>query len=209
MNNVKEYILSKIYKNLNKMLIVIIIILMLSLVIEIILIKNQKDSVKNQKSITKVVEKKLINKIIERKVELEDDISAGFVETVKEEEYIVKKGDSLYSIAKAMGLSEEVLKYNNPELNKKTYIGQKLKVFNGNYIEYTVQEGDVILSIANKFNAKVTDILRINSLQSSDLKNGMILIIKEPDLETYNDKIAQEKINSGNLSKLPHSKNSK
>lgn len=209
MNNIKEYIFSKIFKNLNKMLIVIIIILMLSLVIQIILIKNQKDSVKNQNSITKVVEKKLINKIIERKVELEDDISAGFVETVKEEEYIVKKGDSLYSIAKAMSVNENVLEYNNPELNKKFYVGQKLKVFNGNYIEYIVQEGDVILSIADKFNTKVTDILRINSLQSSDLENGMILIIKEPDLDTYNDKIAQEKLNSGNLSKFPRSKNSK
>ncbi len=209
MNNIKEYIFSKIFKNLNKMLIVIIIILMLSLVIQIILIKNQKNSVKNQKSITKVVEKKLINKIIERKVELEDDISAGFVETVKEEEYIVKKGDSLYSIAKAMSVNENVLEYNNPELNKKFYVGQKLKVFNGNYIEYRVQEGDVILSIADKFNTKVTDILRINSLQSSDLENGMLLIIKEPDLDTYNNKIAQEKINSGNLSKFPRSKNSK
>ena len=117
--------------------------------------------------------------------------------------YKIVKGDSIYSIAKKFSIREDVLKYNNPDLNKTLKIGQELKIYNGDYIEYKIGKGDTILAIANKFGVKVTDILRINSLQTSEIKPGNIIILKNPDLESYNDKIAQAKIDSGKLSKLP------
>lgn len=189
MYNLKEYILFYFLRNYSKILYFILIFLTLFLTVQIGLIKNQKKYIKN---------KKVINKIVEEK----EDMFSGVIEEVKKKEYIVKRGDSIYLIAKTTEISEKILKYNNPELDKKFYIGQKLKVFNGNYIEYEVQEGEELLSIVNKFRIKATDVLRINKLQSNELKSGMKLIIKEPDLESYNDKIAQEKIYSEKLKKI-------
>lgn len=189
MYNLKEYILFYFLRNYSKILYFILIFLTLFLTVQIGLIKNQKKYIKN---------KKVINKIVEEK----ENMFSGVIEEVKKKEYIVKRGDSIYLIAKKTEISEKILKYNNPELDKKFYIGQKLKVFNGNYIEYEVQEGEELLSIVNKFRIKATDVLRINKLQSNELKSGMKLIIKEPDLESYNDKIAQEKIYSEKLKKV-------
>lgn len=141
--------------------------------------------------------------LFEKEYDLKDEISSGFVEKVTMQTYKITKGDSIYSIAKKFEISEEILKYNNPDLNKTLKIGQELKIYSGDYIEYKIGKGDTILSIANKFGVKVTDILRINSLQTSEIKPGDIIILKNPDLESYNDKIAQAKIDSGKLSKLP------
>jgi murein DD-endopeptidase MepM/ murein hydrolase activator NlpD len=141
--------------------------------------------------------------LFEKEYDLKDEILGGFVEQVTMQTYKIVKGDSIYSIAKKFSIREDVLKYNNPDLNKTLKIGQELKIYNGDYIEYKIGKGDTILAIANKFGVKVTDILRINSLQTSEIKPGNLIILKNPDLESYNDKIAQAKIDSGKLSKLP------
>lgn len=141
--------------------------------------------------------------VYEKDYNLKEDILEGFVEQVTLQKYKIVKGDSIYSIAKKFNVSENVLKFNNPDLQKTLKIGQELTIYNGDYIDYKVQKGDTILAIANKFGVKVTDILRLNSLESSDIKPGQSIILKNPDLETYNDRIADSKIKNDKIAKLP------
>ncbi len=104
----------------------------------------------------------------------------------EEETYIVKKGDSLYKIAKKYGLTvSELMSYNNLK-NTSLSIGQVLripnkKVNNGNISSetYIVQSGDSLYKIAQKFNTTVDKLKQLNNLTSNLLNIGQILIVKE------------------------------
>ena len=79
--------------------------------------------------------------------------------------YIVKKGDSLYSIAKSYDTTvDELIKLNNLKSNSLS-VGQQLKLpINGNVSdgEYVVVAGDSLYSIAKKFNISVDELVNDN-----------------------------------------------
>ena len=94
--------------------------------------------------------------------------------------YIVKKNDTLYSIARNYNTTvDEIKKINNLTSNIIS-IGQVLKIPNNNenqYINYTVVKGDTLYGIAKKYNTTVDEIKRINNLTSNILQIGQILKI--------------------------------
>ena len=93
--------------------------------------------------------------------------------------YIVKKGDSLYSIAKKYNTSvSAIMKLNNLTVNNLS-IGQMLKIpiSGSNTITYTVVSGDSLYSIARKYNTTVDSIKSKNNLTTNTLKIGQKLII--------------------------------
>lgn len=97
--------------------------------------------------------------------------------------YIVKSGDTLYSIASKYGISVNTLKnYNNLTTNVLS-IGQKLNIPatseqpSSNYLDYVVKKGDSLYSVASKYNTSVSDIMKINNLNTSLLNIGMVLKI--------------------------------
>ncbi len=95
--------------------------------------------------------------------------------------YIVKKGDSLYSIAGKFNTTvDKIKKLNNLKSNNLS-IGQKLTIpviETGNSEEtYIVQKGDNLYSIASKFNTTVDNLKKINNLTSNNLSIGQILKI--------------------------------
>lgn len=97
--------------------------------------------------------------------------------------YIVKKGDTLYDIAKEYKTTvSELKKLNNLNTDKLT-INQQLKI-PGNKtldeINYTVKKGDNLYTIANKYDTTVNEIKKINNLSSNVLKIGQVL--KLPNL---------------------------
>lgn len=112
--------------------------------------------------------------------------------------YIVKSGDSLYSIAKKYGISvDDLIKINNLKSNVLS-IGQHLKIpyrsdniisigsscygegYNEpTYITYVVKSGDNLYTIAKKYNVSVDSIKKLNNLTSNNLSIGQILKIKE------------------------------
>ncbi|MBQ9018848.1 MAG: LysM peptidoglycan-binding domain-containing protein [Bacilli bacterium] len=91
--------------------------------------------------------------------------------------YIVKKGDSLYAIAKKFNISvSEIIKVNNLTTNNLS-IGQVLKIPSNSDNTYTVVKGDSLYSIAKKFNTTVDSIKSKNNLTSNNLSVGQILKI--------------------------------
>ena len=94
--------------------------------------------------------------------------------------YIVKKGDSLWSIAKKYGLSVDELKNLNNLNNNMLSVGQILKISgepsNNNDI-YIVKKGDSLYSIASRFGISVSDLRNYNNLTSNNLSVGQQLYI--------------------------------
>lgn len=108
------------------------------------------------------------------------------------EVYIVKKGDSLWSIARAYNTTvDELKKLNNLSTNLLS-VGQILKIPVKSEIEnyniYTVVKGDTLYKIANQFGVTVNDIITANNLKSNTLQIGQKLsipILKQENIEYY------------------------
>jgi len=104
------------------------------------------------------------------------------------DEYVVQKGDSLWSISKKFGISVDELKqFNNLKTNTIS-INQILKIPSSGYNLkdqnlYTVAKGDSLWSISKKYNTTVNDLKNINNLSSNVLSIGQLL--KIPSKRTY------------------------
>ena len=108
--------------------------------------------------------------------------------------YIVKNGDSLWSIASKNDTTVDNIKRLNNLTNNTLQIGQILKLNNEENEDnlkdkniYTVKKGDSLWLIANKNGVSVDDIKNANNLTSNTLQIGQILII--PDKKTSTKEI--------------------
>lgn len=100
--------------------------------------------------------------------------------------YVVKKGDSLWLIAKNYNTSVDDIKRLNNLSSNTLSIGQKLKIPNAitsNEITYTVKKGDSLWLIANRYDTTVNAIKDKNGLTSNNLSIGQIL--KIPSTTNY------------------------
>lgn len=111
-----------------------------------------------------------------------------YVPTSKGDYYTVKKGDSLYSIARLYDVSVEDLKTLNKLVSNVLSIGQVLRipdiVEKSDTSVYYVKKGDTLYGIAKSYGVSVEDIKRLNSLSSNSLSIGQELLI--PGLSSEN-----------------------
>ena len=93
--------------------------------------------------------------------------------------YIVKSGDTLYSIAKSNGVTVESIKLlNNLHTNLLT-VNQVLNIpTNTNNSVYIVKKGDTLYSIAKMFNISLNDLKTLNKLNTDLIDVGDVLYIK-------------------------------
>jgi len=93
--------------------------------------------------------------------------------------YSVKKGDSLYQIAKTYGITVNELKELNNLSSNLLSIGQILKVPQSTeeYSLYSVKKGDSLYQIAKKYNLTVNELKNINGLSNNLLSIGQVLKI--------------------------------
>ncbi|QER42489.1 LysM peptidoglycan-binding domain-containing protein [Thermodesulfobacterium sp. TA1] len=120
--------------------------------------------------------------------------------------YTVKKGDTLFSIAKKFGLSVEELKQTNHLKSNNLKPGQILKIvvsqppskvrnlttkapsikqnLNSEPLIYVVQKGDTLFSIAKRFGVSVEELKNLNQLSENSLKVGQTLKIGNPSETT-------------------------
>ena len=163
------------------------------------------------------------NKIIELNYLKSPNLSIGQVLRIpemytKEEDmimpefinYVIKKGDTIYSIAKANNVSvDTILKDNNLEANNLT-IGKTIKIRvpsdgigaveecfgdsfiptnkdTSNYITYTVKKGDSLYKIASRYNTSVSNIMKLNNLTTNNLSIGETLKIPSSNNTNQNN----------------------
>lgn len=95
----------------------------------------------------------------------------------EENVYIVKKGDTLYSVAMANNTTVDELKKANNLTSNILSTGQLLKIPSALLPEstYIVKKGDSLYSIANKYNTTIDELKRINNLTSNILSIGQVL----------------------------------
>ncbi len=98
--------------------------------------------------------------------------------------YTVVRGDSLWSIAKQFGLTVDELKRANNLTSNTLSVGQVLVIPVSGTVEvpssptvYTVQSGDSLWSIANRFGTTVDALKSLNNLSSNLLQIGQQLLI--------------------------------
>lgn len=97
--------------------------------------------------------------------------------------YYVKKGDSLYKIAKLYGISVDDIKKLNNLTSDNLSIGQEILIPSVSNT-YTVVKGDSLYKIANLYGISVDDLKNKNNLTSNILSIGQVLIIPD-DLKSY------------------------
>ena len=112
--------------------------------------------------------------------------------------YRVKKGDTLYSIARNYNISVSDIKTLNNLTTNNLSIGQILKLPTNNnsnnnenttdeYQTYTIKKGDNLYQIARTFNTTVDEIKTLNNLTSNTLTIGNTLKIPRSKEQTSTD----------------------
>ncbi len=122
-------------------------------------------------------------------------------EVRKEIIHIVKKGDSLYKIARKYGVSiDEILHLNNiPDRNVPLRIGERLVIQKGDKgkITYIVKAGDTLSEIARRYGVSVSELRDWNSLKGDLIRVGQRLVIYRVGKRKAGEKIVVHRIKAG------------
>jgi len=127
-------------------------------------------------------------------------IPSKFVSEDETEIYTVKSGDNLYSIANKYNTTVDELKKLNNLTTNTLNVGQLLKIPSAVSTPdtYTVQSGDSLYSIANKFSTTIDEIKSLNNLTTNTLSIGQVLKIpKTINLPDQEETIIQYQVVSG------------
>ena len=111
--------------------------------------------------------------------------------------YIVKSGDTLWSIARNNGLTVDQIKQANNLVSNSLSIGQQLllpknEIINEEDNIYIVKSGDTLYKIANKYNLTVDELKNINNLTSNNLSIGQKLNVKKVSFPTETTYVVQK-----------------
>lgn len=126
-----------------------------------------------------VNELKELNNLTSNLLSIGQQLKVGESANIPADTYIVKSGDSLYSIAKKFNISVDDLKRANNKTSNLLSIGERLIISTGNinYITHIVVPGDTLYGIARKYNTTVNAIREANNLNNTMLSIGMNLKI--------------------------------
>jgi len=103
--------------------------------------------------------------------------------------YTIQPGDTLSSIARLYQVSvESIVELNNIQNPNLVYPGKKLLLpenavdpFGNGVVNYTVQRGDTLYSIARRFGTTIAELVRINNIQNPSLiRVGQEFVIPLP-----------------------------
>lgn len=104
--------------------------------------------------------------------------------------YEVKRGDTLYSISNKYSVSVDAIRSLNNLSNNNLSVGTLLKIpidVNpgvGDYSTYIVKSGDTLYGISKLFNMSISELKRINDLDSDSLYIGQVLRVEDNNIDT-------------------------
>jgi murein DD-endopeptidase MepM/ murein hydrolase activator NlpD len=97
--------------------------------------------------------------------------------------YEVKKGDTLGTVAKLFGVSQNTIVWANDLKSKTISPGDVLVILPMTGIKHTVKKGDTIASVARKYKADVEDIAKFNGVaEDAKLTVGTTILVPEGEL---------------------------
>ena len=149
------------------------------------------------------------NKYAEAVVKAVAEYSNVPYDQIIENVYIVKSGDSLWSIAKKFNISVTQLKNLNNLTSNTLKIGQQLKVSEITQPlkenQYVVKSGDNLYDIARNYGVTVDDIKNANNLTTNSLSIGQILTIPISEIKNVEDYITYTVKEGDNLYSIANS----
>ncbi len=110
--------------------------------------------------------------------------------------HVVKKGDTLTTVAKKYSMSPERLKEINGLSSNKLKVGQQLLIKSSKPEIHTVKKGDTLWSISVKYGISPDELREINGLEGNSLKLGQRLLLARSNQE-------QEDVTQSAASTLP------
>ena len=140
---------------------------------------------------TSVSEIKNLNELTSNTIYVGQTIKLPTNESEVSTVHTVERGDYLYKIGEKYGVDyHDIIKWNDLKTNY-LYVGQKLVVSsnatsdsNESQSSYTVQSGDYLGKIANKFDTTVSSIMKLNNLNSTIIHPGQVLKVNGEAVET-------------------------
>ena len=125
------------------------------------------------------------NYLLNNVEKLGKSIANGIYNYIKKENiYVVKLGDTLFSIANKFNVTVQAIKNINNLSSNILNVGQELVIpkeetpsTSGEFINYTVKAGDSLYKIAKEYNTTVNAIMNVNNLTSNALQINQVLKI--------------------------------
>ena len=130
--------------------------------------------------------------------------------------YVVAKGDNLTAIAKKNNVTVQNIKEWNNLIDTNVKVGTQLIISGESIveakeesiskgeqknIEHTVGKGEYLGTIARKYNTTVNDLLELNSLSDTNIKEGDKLIVGKEEIASIADKKAKKNDYAANQKK--------
>ena len=108
---------------------------------------------------------------------------------VKETVHIVKKGDTLKSVAKKYGVTVNELRSVNNLKKGKLKVGQQIAIRNKSNEPdaYVARKGDTVRKVAKRFGLSASDLKEINGLKRNSLKAGQKIYLAKNNAEIKED----------------------
>jgi len=91
--------------------------------------------------------------------------------------YTTKSGDTVQSVAKHFGISEQTLKWANDLTGDTLVIGSVLEIPPINGVVYIVRAGDTAASIASRYQSDASRIISYNNLEISGIRAGQKIVL--------------------------------
>jgi LysM repeat protein len=116
--------------------------------------------------------------------------------------HIVKKGETLYSISKAYGVSQSDIAVNNPDIYAGLKVGQALKIpvrvkkidSDENFIYHIVKRKETLFGISRMYNVTIDEILNLNPEAKDGLKTSQTLRIPKKHISAIQNQAAVDTI---------------
>ena len=106
------------------------------------------------------------------------NVTNSYVPSTPSNSYVVKKGDSLYSIARKYNISVDDLKATNNKTSNLLSIGEVLIIPTSTSSKtYKVKAGDSLWKIATNYGVSVNALKEANGLSSNIISIGQVLVI--------------------------------